>query len=112
MRCGVVTHTGWLCTCCERLGGRMGVCPCQGWGWRAGAGRSRCPDPLLCPRRRRKQQSMEAEEARQRLKEQSIFVSVAMGTELGSELELLPGAAPRAWLFPSRPPGHPGAGEG
>ncbi|NXJ66485.1 DREB protein, partial [Rostratula benghalensis] len=31
--------------------------------------------PLPCPHCRRKQQSMEAEEARQRLKEQSIFVS-------------------------------------
>lgn len=44
---------------------------------------------------RRKQQSMEAEEARQRLKEQSIFVSAAAGVGLGSEPELPPGITPR-----------------
>lgn len=72
-----------------------------GPGWRAGAGSSRCPASLLCSHGRRKQQSMEAEEARQRLKEQSIFVSAAAGVGLRLELELLPGTAAREGLFPA-----------
>lgn len=49
----------------------------DGWRWQRSA-------PLPCPLGRRKQQSMEAEEARQRLKEQSIFVSAPVGTGMGA----------------------------
>lgn len=100
--------TGWLRTCCERLGGCMGVGSRAGVG--TGTGRSWCPAPLLCPRRRRKQQSMEAEEARQRLKEQSIFVSAAAGVGPGFEPKLLPGVTPKEGLFSAGSPGHPRAG--
>jgi len=62
-----------------------------GQGWWAAAGRSRCPAPLPCSRCRRKQQSMEAEEARQRLKEQSIFVSAVAGRSQGGRLASPPG---------------------
>ena len=108
LMCEDVLCMGWLCTCCERLGGRMGVSSWDVVG--AGTGRSQCPAPLLCPHCRRKQQSMEAEEARQRLKEQSIFVSAAVGMGPGSELELLPGITPGEGLFPAASPGHAGAG--
>lgn len=76
-------------------------CPSQG-GVGAGTGRSRCPVPLLFPRCRRKQQSMEAEEARQRLKEQSIFVSAMAGLGPGSEPGL-PLALPPGKGFPQLP---------
>ncbi|KAI1234208.1 Drebrin, partial [Lamprotornis superbus] len=65
----------------------------HGWG-RAGSGYGMAAHVL------RKQQSLEAEEARQRLKEQSIFVSATAGLGPGSELGL-PLALPQGKAFPS-----------
>lgn len=69
-----------------------------GWGW----GRDwQEPMPSASPvsHCRRKQQSLEAEEARQRLKEQSIFVSATVGLGPGSEPGL-PLALPPGKGFP------------
>lgn len=88
----------------------------MGWGW----GRDwqeLMPSASPISPCRRKQQSLEAEEARQRLKEQSIFVSAIVepgpGSELGLQLALPPGKGfpqlgARGWevmlcLFPGGP---------